>query len=162
MPNAIADTTCIQYLYQVELLDLLPQLYGKVTIPTAVSIELLQGKALGISLPDVTTLSWLAIAQVPVIQLAPTIPNLGMGEREVISLSQLTPNSLAILDDGLARIYATQLNVLFTGTLGILLKAKQLEHITTLKPILTQLDVLGFHLDAATKQTILKLAKESP
>jgi len=85
-----------------------------------------------------------------------------MGEREVISLSQLTPNSLAILDDGLARIYATQLNVLFTGTLGILLKAKQLEHITTLKPILTQLDVLGFHLDAATKQTILKLAKESP
>jgi uncharacterized protein len=83
-----------------------------------------------------------------------------MGEREVISLSQATPNSLAILDDGLARAYAKQLNVSFTGTLGILLKAKQAGHISAIKPLLNQLDAIGFRLNATTRQTVIQLAGE--
>ncbi|WP_198954024.1 MULTISPECIES: hypothetical protein [Moorena] len=33
MPNVIADTSPIQYLYQTNLLHLLPQLYGSVIVP---------------------------------------------------------------------------------------------------------------------------------
>lgn len=161
MPSVIADTSCIQYLYQINLLDLLPTLYGQILIPTAVDNELAQGRALGISLPDTSTLAWLAIAQVPAAQLIPTIPNLGIGEREVISLSQSTPNSLAILDDGLARAYAKQLNISFTGTLGILLKAKQAGHISIMQPLLNQLDALGFRLNTTTRQSVLQLAGET-
>jgi uncharacterized protein len=160
VPNVIADTSCIQYLYQINLLNLLPVLYRQITIPAAVATELAQGRALGISLPDPVTLAWLAIAQVSLTQLIPTIPNLGMGEWEVISLSQATPNSLAILDDGLARAYAKQLNVSFTGTLGILLKAKQAGHISAIKPLLNQLDAIGFRLNATTRQTVIQLAGE--
>ncbi|EGJ35396.1 MULTISPECIES: hypothetical protein [Moorena] len=40
MPNVIADTSPIQYLYQTNLLDLLPQLYGSVIVPQAVANEL--------------------------------------------------------------------------------------------------------------------------
>lgn len=161
MPSVIADTSCIQYLYQLNLLDLLPTLYEQITIPTAVATELAQGRSLGISLPDPITLAWLAIAPVPAAQLIPTIPNLGMGEQEVISLSQTTPDSLAILDDSLARAYAKQLNVSFTGTLGILLKAKQAGHISTIKPLLKQLEALGFRLATTTRQTVLQLAGEN-
>jgi uncharacterized protein len=161
VPSVIADTSCIQYLYQINLLNLLPAMYGQITIPTAVATELAQGRALDISLPDPVTLTWLAIAQVPLAQLIPTIPNLGMGEREVISLSQSTPNSLAILDDGLARAYAKQLNISFTGTLGILLKAKQAGHISAIKPLLNQLDTLDFRLNITTRQTVLQIAGET-
>ena len=54
MPNVIADTSPIQYLYQINLLDLLPQLYGSVIIPQAVANELAAGAALHVSLPDMT------------------------------------------------------------------------------------------------------------
>ncbi|WP_293113102.1 hypothetical protein [Moorena sp. SIO4G3] len=50
MPNVIADTSPIQYLYQTNLLDLLPQLYGSVIVPQAVANELAAGAALKISL----------------------------------------------------------------------------------------------------------------
>jgi uncharacterized protein len=162
VPSVIADTSCIQYLYQINLLDLLPTLYGQIAIPIAVATELTQGRSLGISLPDPVTLTWLAIAQVPSTQLIPTIANLGMGEREVMSLSQATSNSLAILDDSLARAYAKQLNISFTGTLGILLKAKQAGHISTIKPLLNQLDALGFRLDTRTRQSVLQMSGEPP
>lgn len=33
MPEVIADTSPVQYLYQTNLLDLLPTLYGQVTLP---------------------------------------------------------------------------------------------------------------------------------
>ena len=50
MPNVIADTSPIQYLYQTNLLDLLPQIYGYIIIPQAVVDELAEGLALGVSL----------------------------------------------------------------------------------------------------------------
>jgi hypothetical protein len=56
--------------------------------------------------------------------------------------------------------YAKQLNIKFTGTLGILLKAKQLGLLAILTPILDQLDALGFRLDSSTRIAVLKLAQE--
>jgi uncharacterized protein len=161
VPSVIVDTSCIQYLYQINLLSLLPAIYDQIIIPNAVATELEQGRIIGISLPNLSTLEWISVSSVPSSQLIPTIPNLGMGEREVLSLALTIPNSLAILDDNLARTYAKQLKASFTGTLGILLKAKQLGHIIAISPLLNQLDALGFRLDVMTKQTVLKLAGES-
>lgn len=53
----------------------------------------------------------------PSSSLIPDLPNLGAGEREAISLA-ITPDSLVILDDALARSYAQQLNLSITETLG--------------------------------------------
>jgi predicted nucleic acid-binding protein len=39
MPEVIADTSPIQYLYQIGLLDMLNVLYGKIIIPEAVAEE---------------------------------------------------------------------------------------------------------------------------
>jgi len=36
MPKVIANTSPIQYLFQLGLLDLLPRLYGSVLVPPAV------------------------------------------------------------------------------------------------------------------------------
>ncbi len=52
MPKAIADTSPIQYLYQTNLLDLLPNIYGEILIPQAVNQELAAGRAQGVALPN--------------------------------------------------------------------------------------------------------------
>jgi uncharacterized protein len=161
MPEVIADTSPIQYLHQTNLLDLLPTLYGRILIPQAVVEELSQGRKQGVVLPDPELISWIEIHQVSTSQLISMVPNLGLGEREVISLAISLSNSLVILDDALARNYSRQMNVPMTGTLGVLLKAKQSGYISKIFPIIEQLDTLRFRLAPATRTAILKLADEA-
>ncbi|MGL5794410.1 MAG: DUF3368 domain-containing protein, partial [Waterburya sp.] len=142
MLEVIVDTSPIQYLYQTNLLNLLPTLYGQITIPQAVLHELAQGKTQGIDLPDPVLLSWISICPVKESELIPPLTNLGLGEREVLTLAVNRSEPLTILDDALARNDARQLGILFTGTLGVLLKAKQAGYIQAIAPILAQLDML--------------------
>ena len=65
-----------------------------------------------------------------------------------------------ILDDALARRCARQLNIIFTGTLGIILKAKQSGYIEAISPILNQLETLGFRCDLETRTAVLNLPGE--
>lgn len=160
MPEAIIDTSPIQYLYQTNLLDLLTTLYNRIIIPQAVADELSEGRSQGVALPDPISRSWIRLLQVKESDLVPSLPNLGMGEREAISLAITIPDSLVILDDALARRYARELNVTFTGTLGVLLKAKQSGYINAITPVLDQLNTLGFRLAPATRIAVLNLANE--
>lgn len=134
MPNVIINTSPIQYLYQTELLDLLKTLYGEIIVPQAVKKELNVGISLGISLPNLTTYSWMTIRTAQSQAILPLVTELGAGEREAISLATEFQDSLVILDDGLARRYARLLNVSFTGTLGVLLKAKQKGYLAEVTP----------------------------
>ncbi|MBO0798115.1 MAG: DUF3368 domain-containing protein [Blastocatellia bacterium] len=160
MPEVIADTSPIQYLYQIELLDVLNVLYGQITIPEAVASELKVGRDGGISLPDVTSIDWMTIKRPLGHALLPIVPDLGPGEREAIALAIETNDSLLILDDALARRHAQLLKIKITGTLGVLLKAKQTGHLKAVEPALVRLEALGFFLDVVTRSAILKLAQE--
>ena len=66
MPEVISDTSPVQYLYQTNLLDLLPALYQRIFIPQAVFDELKVGRAHNINLPDISTLSWTEVRQVTI------------------------------------------------------------------------------------------------
>jgi uncharacterized protein len=160
MPEVIVDTSPIQYLYQIAQLDLLATLYGRVKMPPAVVNELAEGCAQGVSLPDLTALSWITLCPVPASWLIPDIPNLGAGEREALSLAMMYSDALVILDDGLARSYAQGLQIRVTETLGVLLKGKQLGYLNAIAPELDRLDRLKFCLSAATRAVVLKLANE--
>lgn len=161
MPEVITDTSPIQYLYQTNLLDLLPILYGQTILPQAVVEELARGRSQGVALPNPASLPWLIIRSIRESALVPSIPSLGAGEREALTLALETPNSLVLLDDALARRYARQLGIAFTGTLGVILKAKQSGNVDAVAPILNRLNALGFRLDPATRAAVLRLAEES-
>lgn len=64
MPNVITDTSVVQYLYQLNLFDLLFNLYSQVIIPVGVASEISQGLALGVSLPNLNTFTWVKIVPV--------------------------------------------------------------------------------------------------
>ena len=66
-----------------------------------------------------------------------------------------------ILDDALARQYARILKLGRTGTLGVLLKAKQAGLLPALAPVLDRLQHLRFRMDPETRQAVLRLAGEA-
>ena len=105
MPEVIANTSPIQYLFQLGLLDLLPDFYGQITIPQAVSEEIDRGGC-WVSTTDLSTLSWAYIAAPRNLLLFPLANGLGRGELEVIALAKEIPDHLALLDDRRARRFA--------------------------------------------------------
>jgi uncharacterized protein len=61
MATVIADTSPLQYLFQVGLVELLPKLFGTVLVPAAVRDELLVGRSLGFHVPDPADYSWVSV-----------------------------------------------------------------------------------------------------
>lgn len=162
-PNTLTliNTSPLLYLHQVEQLGILPKLYGTVIAPTAVEQELAVGKAKGIDVPDLKLLEWLQIHTIDSTASVPNVIDLGRGEAEVIALGVENPNSLLILDDQLGRRIATLYQLRYTGTLGVLIKAKQAGYLAAVTPIIRELQAQGMWLTESVIQTILRLAGES-
>ncbi|HXF60581.1 MAG TPA: hypothetical protein VNK95_03120 [Caldilineaceae bacterium] len=133
----------MQYLYQLGLLHLLNDLFGRVAIPRAVVDELAAGRRIGVAVPDPAQYLWLEVQEVAAAAVLPLAWDLGNGEREVLALALEQPGALVILDDRLARQAAHTLGIPRIGTLGVLLRAKQARRIQTVKLHLDQLDALG-------------------
>ena len=126
MPDSlvIVNTSPLLYLHQVGYLELLQKLYGEVFTPPAVIEELAVGKNQGINVPDIHAIEWIYITPVKSISLIPAVIDLGQGEAEVLALGLENPGSLLIFDDQLARRIANIYHLKYTGTLGVLVKAK--------------------------------------
>ena len=139
---------------------MLAEFYTRTLIPPAVARELERGRAIGINLPDIRTLSWVTIQSPEGLERVPTAPDLDAGEKEVLALGLQVPGSVVILDERLARRYAEALKLTFTGTLGILLRARLDDRISRIEPLLEHLDRLGFRLSARTRAAVLKQAGE--
>jgi len=79
-----------------------------------------------IALPDMSALQWLEI--VPSLQptgMPSALWELDAGERDTLELACAKKADLVIIDEKLGRNHAEFLGLKITGTLGILLKAKQ-------------------------------------
>ncbi len=139
---------------------MLGEFYTGILVPPAVVRELDRGRSIGIDLPDVRTLSWLTIQSPEGLDKAPAAADLGAGEKEVLALGTQVPGAVVILDERLGRLYADLLKLTFTGTLGILLRAKAEGRIPRIQPLLEHLGRLGFRLSERTRTAILKQAGE--
>jgi len=160
LPEIICNTSPLQYLHQLGVLHVLPALAKPITVPPSVQEELRIGRELGLNLPDLRSLDWIVV-RLPSSSVAlPLVTDLGPGEREVLALALETPGSICVLDDALARQVARTLQLRFTGTLGILIDAKRAGLLVAIRPLLEQLDALGFRLAAHTRTAVLKLAGE--
>jgi predicted nucleic acid-binding protein len=157
--EAICDTSPLQYLHQIGFLHLLAEFYTETLIPPAVVSELDRGKAIGVDL-HVRALPWLKIQAPEGMDKAPTAADLGAGEKEVLALGLELPGAVVILDERLGRLHAEALKLTFTGTLGILLRAKVEGRISRIDPLLAHLDRLGFRLSAKTHAAVLRQAGE--
>jgi predicted nucleic acid-binding protein len=158
--EAICDTSPLQYLHQIGVLNLLVEFYAAVLIPPAVASELERGKTIGVNLPDFRALPWLKIQAPREPNNAPTVAELGAGEKEVLALGMQFPDAVVILDERLGRLHAQALKLTVTGTLGILLRAKVEGRIPRIEPLIAHLDHLGFRLSLKTRAAVLRQAGE--
>ena len=160
MREVISNTSPLQYLYQLDLLDLLPALYSEIVVPHGVAKEIAAGRVRGVSLPVLESIPWIRLQEVTNAALLPLVPDLGTGEREVLALALERSNPLVILDDALARRFAQRLEIALTGTLGLLLKARQIGRVERIEPLLDRLEALNFRLDPETRAHVLRVAGE--
>jgi predicted nucleic acid-binding protein len=160
LPDVVCDTSPIQYLHQLGLLHILPTLAERVIVPPAVVTELATGRALGIDLPDLTTLDWVLVRRPTSEPALPLINDLGPGETQVLMLALESRQAIAVLDDALARHVAETLEIPLTGTLGLLIDAKRAGLVTAVAPLLDRLQALRFRLAPHTRAAVLKLAGE--
>ena len=160
MREVVTNTSPLLYLHQLGQLELLRALYSEVLVPTSVVEELEAGKAGGHDVPRVNNLPWTKVVSSPTVALLALAADLGRGESEAIAIAH-ERQALLILDDGLARRHANLLGITLTGTLGVLLKAKDSGYISLIAPMVARLTELGFHLSAQTRNAVLNLANET-
>jgi predicted nucleic acid-binding protein len=138
----VVNSTPIIVLHGIQKLGVLEKLYGTVVIPTAVQNEVTV-KDSGI----LDKYEWIEIKDVTNAAAKEAFSSaLHDGEVEVMLLAKEKNADLIIIDDGLARRHAKYLNLTVTGTVGVLLRAKDSGIISAVKPLLTDLITAGFYI----------------
>lgn len=160
MRDVICNTSPLQYLHQADLLHLLPSLFDSVTVPPAVVSELNMGRRQGVFLPEVADLPWLTVRPVRDRGLLPLVTGLGIGEKEVLALGLEAPHHLLLLDDRDARRHAVAAGLEITGTLGLLLLAKERGVLNSVHTAVERLQALRFRLGPSIHRKVLALANE--
>lgn len=156
----VVDTTPIIALSLIGQLDLLRKLYGRVVVPAAVQAEVFAGGAAGVGIRELREASWLEVVSLQDPGRAALIADLERGEAEVIALAQEQGADLVVIDERLARRHAKRLGMRLTGTLGVLLRAKQLGAIEAVAPMIDQLRQGGIRLSDDVVAEVLRLAGE--
>lgn len=82
------------------------------------------------------------------------------GEASAIALALETPESTIILDDYRARKVAERLRLNYTGTIGVIIKAKLNGIIASIKPLLFKIKQTDFRISDAIEQQALQEADE--
>ena len=148
MPNRIiiSDASPLIALVDIGELELLKQLYKEVFITDIVRNEIVA------DLPD-----WVKIntdydpKQLQLLEL-----ELDPGEASAIAFALKNPGSTLILDESKGRSVAKRLGLKITGTMGIIIKAKEKGFITSGTAILDKLENHGFWLSDQLKKLVLK------
>jgi predicted nucleic acid-binding protein len=146
----ISDTSCFIILSKIGQLEILQRLFGNVVTTPEIADEF------GESLPN-----WVEIVatkdkykqQLFEIQV-------DRGESSAMALSLEMENSLLIIDDYKARKLAKTLNISYTGTIGILILAKNKGIISAIQPFLEKIKETNFRISPELELQALIEAKE--
>lgn len=143
------DTSSLIILNKINALDLLNKIYSNVIITNYIQLELNE------AIP-----SWISV------ELTYNIDqsflknfNLGLGETSII-INAIKNNGFLIIDDLKARKIATTLSFRFTGSIGILIIAKELKLIDSVKYYLEKIQETNFRLSDALINKVLEITNE--
>jgi len=146
----IADTSCFILLTKIDETEILCGLYANVYTTPEVAAEFKN------KLPD-----WVIVEEVKNRQLVQSLQvELDLGEASAIALSYELPDPIIILDDLAARRVAAKLKIAFSGTFGIIIKAKEAGVIMSVKPILEKIRHTNFRISEDVVMEILRMAGE--
>lgn len=155
--RAVCNTSPIILLAKIRRLELLTQLYREVLIPSSVmgeievspSEEAMQVRSLlqegRFQIHEATNQ---ALERIPA--------DLGRGEREAIALALETKVDLVILDDQQGRRIACERGLVVTGTVGVLIEARERGLVSSVRHELDRLTEAGMWINEAFYHRILQ------
>jgi len=147
MPKTIiSDTSCLIILSNINELDLLRKVYGEITTTSIIAEEFNDPLPEWISIHDIKDSHSQKILETQIDR----------GEASAIALALEIPDSLIILDDFKGRKVAVKLGLKITGTIGVIIKAKLLGIIPSIKPLFLKIRLTNFRLsDEIEKQALI-------
>lgn len=158
----VANAGPLIALAQIDQIELLPALYGKIVIPAAVQQEVV---APGHGRPGVETIQkadWIVLRRVQdTVAVQLLSERLDQGESEAIALALEINADLILIDEARGRRVAETRGLHKTGTLGTLIAARKRGLVLTVRPLLDALVDSGFYMSDELYQTVLSLVPES-
>jgi predicted nucleic acid-binding protein len=155
----VADAGPLIALARLGYLDLLPSLYTEIVLPPTVYREVTAD-------PDLTGADTLAHAswlRIEPVHDRITVQRLQFwldeGESEAITLARALQLTL-LMDERRGRTIATTLGVRVTGTVGILIAAKQHGQVDLITPLLDRLRTAGVHVSQRLYDEARRMAGE--
>ena len=126
---------------RINQLDLLRKIVGKVVIPKAVEVEILEySNTVYYGTIDLEQEKWISVLPVHTeAQVQLLLPTLDKGEAEVIALALEKQAELVLIDELTGRKVAESLNLNILGSVGILIRAKQMGEINAVKPFIDEM-----------------------
>lgn len=155
----ILNNTPLVALWSLSQLPLLRDLYAEVIIPQAVYEEFLATER-SVRQTALNEAPWIKIRSLINPRHALIYVGIDRGEAEVLALATEHSARLVIIDEYKGRRYAQRLGLSLTGTLGVLLTAKQNGLVPALAPLMNQLLKEGLFLAPKLIQKALELAGE--
>ncbi len=146
----IADTSCFIVLTNIGELDLLQKVYGQIITTPTVAAEYGELLPAWVTLETVQDKYRQQILEMQVDK----------GEASALALAIETADSILIVDDYRARKAADKLGIKYTGTIGVIIKAKITGLIPSIKPLLGKIKQTNFRITDDVEQQALREASE--
>lgn len=159
----VADTGPLIGLAKLDSFSLLTILAAEITIPPAVHRELLGKPGDEAEVIDRALEDLIRVEQLPLLGAVAekTIAPLDEGERQAVGLASTHEKDvLLLMDDRAGRRAARQLNIPVTGLAGLLLRAKEKNHVEAVVPLLRELQRKGYWLSDEVIDAAGRLAGE--
>ena len=146
----ISDTSCLIILHKIGELDLLKKVYNSVLVTPEVGQEFSDTLPLWIKIEKVKDKKYQKFLETQI----------DLGEASAVALAMEMDSPLLLLDDLKARKLATKLHIKFTGTLGVINKAKQIGVLEEVRPIIEKLMETDFRISENIIEEILRKNNE--
>ncbi|MEE4285084.1 MAG: DUF3368 domain-containing protein [Mariniphaga sp.] len=146
----ISDTSCLILLSKINELDILKQVGSEIFITPEIKNEF------GLEIP-----SWVMIKSPKDKHYQRILEmDLDTGEASAIALSFEISHAILILDDQKARKTAEKLNLRFSGSFGLILRAKQMGKVKKIRPLIEKIKKTNFRFSEQLLQAVLDEAGE--
>ena len=163
MLEVVSNSGPLIALAEINQFLLLQQLFGELSIPSAVYTEVVVDGAGQPGAKETAEADWIKMVEVQ-DRLAVDLlrDELGPGQSEAIVLATELSADYLLLDDLKARRKARHLGLRVSGTLGVLLMAKAAGLVKEVKPLLDQLWKTDLRVSPEVYQDVLAKAGEPP
>lgn len=156
----ISDSSPLISLAVIEKLDMLGKLYEEIYVPIAVSEEVVRADK-----PFARKLKLFLNGRTKSVKNKMAVEilsgDIGAGEAEAIVLALEQQPAVVLIDDLKARRFAKMNGLNVIGTMGILLKAKKVELIKEIKPLISELLLSDIRIGKKIIEITLQAAQET-